>query len=109
MGFGRRGAEAGRGLNGAGKLAGGAAIAAMGSRVLGGTEADVQKVMELVKSDVTSKLDITSLVELNRGQLAQKIANLDAIEQLVVRLVRVAHETVVTGRLTVLLGTGRTA
>ena len=50
----------------------------MGSPVLGGAKADVQKVTELVKSDVTSKLDITSLVELNRGQLAQKIAEIAA-------------------------------
>ncbi|MHA1571186.1 MAG: hypothetical protein ACTSWM_05150, partial [Alphaproteobacteria bacterium] len=46
--------------------------------MLDGGKADVQSVLELVKSDVTNKLDIMSLVELNRGQLAQKIAEIAA-------------------------------
>ncbi len=78
MGFGRRGSNepasrTGGRLNGTSK-----AMAALGSRALKGSEPDTKGAIEQIKLEVTEKIDIVSLIELNRGQLAQKIAEIAA-------------------------------
>ncbi len=76
MGFGRRGSDLNGRLNGAVKARGGAAMAALTAATSKSGKPSTDEAIKLVKLDVAEKLDIASLVEMNRGELAQKIAEI---------------------------------